>query len=155
MEHLIFWMCTSHYKPVTDLEEVYIGNPLYPPLQTYLWLDLGKPTFWAYQSVWCNHSYLLGERSFYSETSQQEGLIVALSNCAKKPWLKNIVKIFSWVLSKVCLCRPKGRFSKIRSHLYCAFSLLDWYYNGILVLDFWNDDTDCITLADDFHWRTR
>ena len=30
----------------------------------------------------CNHPYLLGKKSFWCETSQQEGLIVALSKCA-------------------------------------------------------------------------
>ena len=51
-----------------------------------MWPDLGKPTFWAHWSVWCNynHPYLLGERSFWCETSQQDNLIVALSKCSKK-----------------------------------------------------------------------
>ena len=33
--------------------------------------------------------YLLGKRGFWCEASQQEGLIVALSKCAKKLDLKN------------------------------------------------------------------
>jgi len=53
---------------------------LYGVSRIHMWLDLGKPTFWAHQSVWCNHPYLLGKRSFWCETSQQEGLIIAISN---------------------------------------------------------------------------
>jgi len=49
-----------------------------------MWPDFGKPTFFAHQSGWYNHPYLLVKRSFGCETSQQEGLIVALCKFAKE-----------------------------------------------------------------------
>jgi len=46
--------------------------------------DLGKSTFLAHQSGWYNHPYVLGKRSFGCATSQEEGLMVALSKCVKE-----------------------------------------------------------------------
>ena len=72
----------------------------------------------------CDQIYLFGhigqfdviiQKSFWWEVSQKDGLIIALSKCGKNLFEK-IVKVFNWVFSKVCLC-PKGRFSKIRSHI--------------------------------------
>ena len=39
--------------------------------------------------VWYNYPYLLGKTSFWCETSHQECLIVALSNCEKNWFNKN------------------------------------------------------------------
>ena len=58
----------------------------------FVWLTVIHNCDWILENLPFGHigqPYLLRETSFWCETSHQEGLIFALSNCAKKINLKN------------------------------------------------------------------
>ena len=56
------------------------------------------------------------ERSYEHETSQQEGLIIALSKCVKTLTMKKLLKFSIEISQNLCMCL-NGRFSKIWSHV--------------------------------------
>jgi len=73
--------------------------------------------------IWCDKKqpYLIVENTPESQTSLQESLIVALSNCAIKFDSKNLIKNFNRITQILLFCQ-QGRLSKI-IHICCYVRL--------------------------------
>jgi len=85
-------LCKHHYKSICD------------------W----KPTFLAHRLVWYNHPYLLGsDKRLWLWNFIARNYISQVIQMFKKLIWKILLFEFS---QKICLC-PKGRFSKIWSHI--------------------------------------